>query len=153
MEVEEEFPKIEELFKELGIEVRLVKPRRYQAFVDPDKLPEIVKKLVEAYKGQVYLSTIAAVDFIDDKIFELNYDMSIIPLKCILVLKTRVPRDNPKVPSLINILPGARPHEMEAYDLIGVYFEGNPFMKKPFLVPDDLSNVFPLRKDWKGPGK
>ncbi len=153
MSEEKEYPSLKEFFKNIGLEVREVKPRRYQLFVDPDKLPDVVKKLIDAYDGQVYLSTIAAVDFIDEKVFELNYDMSVIPLRCVLILKTRVPRDKPKAPSLVSVLPGARPHEAEVYDLLGIEFEGNPYLEKPFLLPKELANEYPLRKDWKGPGK
>ncbi len=43
-----------------------------------------------------------------------------------LTIKAEVPKDNPKIQTIIDIIPGAVFHEMEVTDLLGVVFEGHP---------------------------
>jgi NADH-quinone oxidoreductase subunit C len=64
-----------------------------------------------------------------------------------IVLKVRIPdRINPTVDSLCDIWPGAEFHEREAYDLLGIKFNGHPDLRRLFL---DSTWGFPLRKDYK----
>ncbi len=46
--------------------------------------------------------------------------------KPFLTIKAHVPKENPKIKTIIDIHPGALFHELEATDLIGVIFEGDP---------------------------
>ena len=65
----------------------------------------------------------------------------------LLTLKTEVPKDNPKIQTITDIIPGATFHELEVTDLFGVNFEGNP-LKGHFVLPDNWpKGVYPLRKD------
>jgi len=66
-----------------------------------------------------------------------------------ITLKVRCPKDNPIVPSVAQIWPTANFHEREAYDLIGVRFEGHPDPRR-ILLPDDWEG-HPLRKDYQPP--
>jgi len=61
----------------------------------------------------------------------------------------RVPKDNPHVPSVESVWKTANWHEREAYDLIGVVFDGHPDLRR-ILLPDDWEG-HPLRKDYKVP--
>lgn len=63
-----------------------------------------------------------------------------------LSLKVRTPRDNPLVPSLVPVYAGANWEEREAYDLLGIRFEGHPDLRRIFL--DDTWKGHPLRKDY-----
>lgn len=63
-----------------------------------------------------------------------------------LIITTRVPYDNPTVPTLTDIFVGANFYEREAYDLVGVVFEGHPDLTR-ILLPDDWVG-HPLRKDY-----
>ncbi len=65
----------------------------------------------------------------------------------LVALTTEIPRDNPRVPSLIDIWPSADYQEREMYDFFGVWFEGNPWMGRNFLLDPDTPVKFPLRKD------
>jgi NADH-quinone oxidoreductase subunit C len=56
-----------------------------------------------------------------------------------------VPADDPTVPSLTPIYPGANFPERESYDLFGITFEGHPDLTR-ILMPDDWHG-HPLRKD------
>ena len=64
-----------------------------------------------------------------------------------IVMKVRIAdREDPHVASLCDIWPGAEFHEREAYDLVGIKFDGHPDLRRLFL---DSSWGFPLRKDYK----
>ena len=64
-------------------------------------------------------------------------------------LKTRFPKDDPRVPSVAGIWPAANWHEREAFDMFGIQFEGHPDLRRILLPPD--WEGFPLRKDYKYP--
>jgi NADH-quinone oxidoreductase subunit C len=50
------------------------------------------------------------------------------------------------VPSIASIYPAADWHERETRDMFGIVFEGHPNLV-PLLLPDDMTDHFPLRKD------
>ena len=62
------------------------------------------------------------------------------------ILKTRVPRSHPKIPSVCSVWKAANFQERECYDMIGVEFQGHPDHRR-ILCPDDWEG-FPLRKDY-----
>jgi NADH-quinone oxidoreductase subunit C len=55
-------------------------------------------------------------------------------------------RDDPRVPSVTFLWPGAEWMEREAYDMFGITFEGNRDLRRIYMPPDYTS--FPLRKDF-----
>lgn len=65
------------------------------------------------------------------------------------VVKTEVSRRDPRVPSVALIWRGARWFEREAFDLVGVEFDGHPDLRR-ILLPDDWEG-HPLRKDFVYP--
>lgn len=125
------------------------KEGRLHITVEPSKMREIVKKMLEEYGGEIYISSITPVDLIKEGVIEVNYEFQILPRKTFLVVKTRIPRDKAEIDSIVDIIPGAKVLEQEAYDLMGVFFRGNPYLRKPFLLPEYMAKETPLRKDWK----
>ena len=61
--------------------------------------------------------------------------------------KVQLPRENPVVPSLVSIYPGADFQEREAWDLLGIQFEGHPNHQR-ILMWDGFAG-HPFRKDWQ----
>lgn len=53
----------------------------------------------------------------------------------------------PVVPSLTSLYGAADWHEREAYDLVGIYFEGHPDLRR-MLLPEDWHG-HPLQKDYQ----
>lgn len=66
-----------------------------------------------------------------------------------VALKVRVPRQQPEVPTVMDIWIGADWHERETYDLLGVIFTGRKELTR-ILLPEDWPG-HPLRKDWEYP--
>lgn len=64
-----------------------------------------------------------------------------------LVMKVRVPEDEPIVPSVESLWKTANWHEREAYDLVGIKFQGHPALLR-ILTPQDWEG-HPLRKDYE----
>ncbi len=62
------------------------------------------------------------------------------------VIADGLSRDDPRVPSVTFLWPGAEWAEREAYDMFGIIFEGNRDLRRIYLDPDFQS--FPLRKDF-----
>ena len=62
------------------------------------------------------------------------------------LLRTRVPREDPRLDSLVGVFPGAGWHERETYEMFGVGFDGHPHLV-PLLLPDGFAG-HPLRKDF-----
>jgi formate hydrogenlyase subunit 5 len=67
----------------------------------------------------------------------------------LVTIKTEVPKENPKIQTIVDLHPGALFHELEVTDLLGVVFEGNPTSKHFVLSENWPIGVYPLRKDVK----
>ena len=63
-----------------------------------------------------------------------------------VLLRTRLPRAEPRLASLVPVFAGASWHERETYEMFGVIFEEHPDLK-PLLLPDGFAG-HPLRKDF-----
>jgi NADH-quinone oxidoreductase subunit C len=62
------------------------------------------------------------------------------------VIADGLPREEPRVPSISFLWPGAEWLEREAYDMFGIVFEGNRDLRRIYMPADYES--FPLRKDF-----
>lgn len=62
------------------------------------------------------------------------------------IIADGMPREDPRIPSLTGLWPGAEWMEREAYDMFGIIFEGNRDLRRIYMPPDYTS--FPLRKDF-----
>lgn len=100
--------------------------------------------------GYGLLSDIVVTDLLDYNVFELVYRFYTIAGGGDLVVKVRVPRDTPEVPSLTPIWPGADLNEREAFDLFGIIFTSHPYLKRIYMW--DEFEGFPMRKDFPKQG-
>jgi NADH:ubiquinone oxidoreductase subunit C len=62
------------------------------------------------------------------------------------VIADGLARDDPRVPSVTFLWPGAEWGEREAFDMFGIVFEGNRDLRRIYMPPDYVA--FPLRKDF-----
>ena len=82
-----------------------------------------------------------------DPQMEVVYDFSHWDTLCRVVIRARIPRDNPEIPTISGVYPGANWHERETHDFFGIKFIGHPDLK-PLLLPED-ADYHPLLKDFK----
>src|SRR5690606_15021830 len=93
-----------------------------------------------------YLSMVSAVDYMD-KGFQVVYHLLDLMANRKLVVKVDAPgREDPWVPSVTSVWPTADFHEREAWDLMGVRFEGHPNLRRILMREDWVGH--PLRKDY-----
>jgi len=108
-----------------------------------------VADIVKRY-GFNHIESVCGTDYPNNSIIELVYIVGSVKedLKSkVIMLGSRIPRDNPVFPTLINIWPGAYFHEREEYEMLGIRFEGHPKLAK-LLLPDDWDDIPPLRKEF-----
>jgi NADH-quinone oxidoreductase subunit C len=121
------------------------------ATIRPERLIEVCTFLRdEPELNFEFLSSLTAVDRLE--YFEVVYHLTSIRLNVMTAIKLRTDdRENPRAPSVTPVWEGANLQEREAYDLMGIVFEGHPDMRRIFLW--DGFDGFPLRKDYLiGPG-
>lgn len=116
--------------------------------IESNKIFEISQYLRDDNELQFdYLACISAVDY-GEKL-SIVYHIDSLKLAHKIVLKTYVPKDNPKIASIERIWRTADWHEREAYDLLGIIFENHHNLIR-ILCPYDWEG-YPLRKDYKTP--
>lgn len=121
----------------------------YQGYIVPsDKLIEFATILRDEY-GYDFLSSVTGVDYLPDGQMEVVYHAYQTTGGPGLVYKVQVDRDDPVVPSLTPIFPGANFQEREAWDLLGIRFLDHPSLKRILLW--EGFHGHPLRKDWQEP--
>jgi len=116
--------------------------------VEPDKLIAFATALRDEF-GYDYLSSVTGVDYLPDGFMEVVYHAYRTTGGPALVFKTQVPREKPVAPSLVSVYPGVNFQEREAYDLLGIVFEGHPNLKR--ILMWEGFDGYPLRKDWREP--
>jgi len=116
--------------------------------VKAEGLLDFARTLRDEY-GYDYLSSLTGVDYLPQGMMEVVYHAYKSTGGPPLVFKVQVPRENPVVPSVTSIWPGANFQEREAWDLLGIRFEGHPNLRRILLWEGFWGH--PLRKDWREP--
>ncbi|OGQ94141.1 MAG: hypothetical protein A2521_12905 [Deltaproteobacteria bacterium RIFOXYD12_FULL_57_12] len=78
---------------------------------------------------------------------EVFYDFDHTDELCRVLIRSKIPRATPEIPSISSIYAGADWHERETHDFFGIKFVGHPCLK-PLLLPED-ADFHPLLKDFK----
>mgnify|MGYP001607301219 CR=1 FL=1 len=79
-------------------------------------------------------------------VLDLLWSFLSIKEKARAIVRLEIPREDASVPSLVGLFRSADWQEREAFDLLGVRYEGHPNLTK-ILTPDFISG-HPLRKDY-----
>ncbi len=143
-----------------GLEVlpdvpRLGRPGDQIAFPRRERYHEMVGAFRDA--GYETCSDLCAVDYLTHpgrhlpegvgaERFEVVLNLLSLSAKRRVRLRVQVPEDEPWVPSVIDVYPGVDAMEREAFDLMGIRFEGHPDLTR-ILMPEDWEG-HPLRKDY-----
>lgn len=121
--------------------------------VSREKLLDVCKFLKEDPELAFdFLSFVCGVDYFPcQPRFEVVYQLYSTKHHHRFRVKTKVPEEDPKVPSVVGIWPTADWHERETYDLFGIEFQGHPDLRRILLPSDWVGH--PLRKDYplRGP--
>jgi NADH-quinone oxidoreductase subunit D/NADH-quinone oxidoreductase subunit C/D len=121
----------------------------YAGFIVPaEKLVEFATGLRDEF-GYDFLSSVTGVDYLPEEQMEVVYHAYKTTGGPEIVYKVQVARDNPVVPSLTPLFPGADLQEREAWDLLGIRFEGHPNLKR--VLTWEGFEGHPLQKDWREP--
>jgi|SRR5690606_39188532 len=105
---------------------------------------------------ETYFDFLSCLSAVDDGVsagtFTVVYHLASLPYQRQLTLKVVLPNDRqpdhlPSVPSVSAVWRTADWHEREAFDLMGIYFEGHPDLRR-ILLPEDWEG-YPLRKDYQ----
>ena len=92
-----------------------------------------------------FLRDLTGVDY-EEQGFEVVYQLHSFKHQHSVTIRAKVPVDDPRVQSATDIWRAADWHERETRDMFGIVFEGHPNLV-PILLPDDMLDHFPLRKD------
>jgi NADH-quinone oxidoreductase subunit C len=128
--------------------------------VSPLALPAAARLLRDdAELGFQVLRCISGIDHLQDDVISLVYDLHALSgpqqpdgfwrERCAIAIRVRLPRDNPRVASVSEVWPAANWHEREAFDLLGVIFEGHPDLRRILCCDDWVGH--PLRRDYEFP--
>jgi len=144
------------LTAKFGDEVAIVESSGLQPalIINPSLLPQVCLLLRD--HADTYFDFLSCISAVDDGTaagsFTVVYHLASIPYNYRLTIKVIVPNDRqlnnlPSVPSVSSVWRTADWHEREAFDLMGVYFEGHPDLRR-ILLPEDWEG-YPLRKDYE----
>ncbi|MFX0591534.1 NADH-quinone oxidoreductase subunit C [Melissospora conviva] len=92
-----------------------------------------------------FFDWLSAVDELDDGFDVIAHLWSTTKRHGVLI-RTRVPRDQPRVASVVDVYAGAAWHERETYEMFGISFAGHDDLR-PLLLPPGFEG-HPLRKDF-----
>lgn len=110
--------------------------------------PESVLQALSLLKGEGYfhLSLLSAVDWIDEKMFELVYILYSWNDGGKIIVSTKIDRDKAEFVTVKHMWPVARFYERELHEFFGISFKGNDDMRPLFL--ENWDDLPPLRKDF-----
>lgn len=92
------------------------------------------------------MDAVTGMDWIAENEMEVVYDYFHPASSWRVVVRTRVPRGKPELPTISQVFPGANWHERETHEFFGIVFLGHPNLT-PLLLPEDAT-YHPLRKDF-----
>jgi len=126
------------------LEVKVPRARRIFFKVKRETLKSAVSFLSRDL-GVKHLSTITGADLGDE--IELIYHFAYEGATAIS-LRVSTPKNDPKICSIVSLVPGATLYEREVHDLLGVIFEGHPDLSRLVIPEGWPKGLYPLRKEY-----
>jgi len=143
--------RLESTFKDIRISIP--EDSRMAVTAENHSVLAILRFLKDA--GFNHLALLSTVDWIEKNEFELcfiltsymqNDDEVTGRQRLHIILKTRIPRENPQFETATGIFPNAEPYEREIHELFGIEFEGHKRLI-PLLLERNYE-IPPFRKDF-----
>jgi NADH-quinone oxidoreductase subunit C len=127
--------------------VSLVSPLHY--------FPELAIFLRDA-EGFDHVTSVTGIDYPERGLVSVTYHLSSYsrpPIRrIVLSVSVDLPRQDAKMLSLVSVWPSAEYHERETHEMLGVMFQDHPNLNL-LLLPEDWTDLPPLRKDFKLRGR
>ncbi|MEJ0057224.1 MAG: NADH-quinone oxidoreductase subunit C [Bacteroidota bacterium] len=112
-----------------------------------ERIIEIIKYLYDHPEARFqFLTTMCGIHYPEVNQIAIMYQLHNMVSNQRVRLKIYLPIENPSVPTLTSVFPGANWMERETYDFYGVIFEGHPNLKRILNVEEMI--IFPLRKEY-----
>jgi len=127
-----------------GTTASVPRERRVTVQVAEKRLLEVLEFL--RGQGLTHATAITGVDLIGENAFEILYHLYW--ERNMVTVRTKIPRDNPVIPTVSLIFPGAVTYERELQGMFGIRVEGIPDPRRILLADDWPNDVHPLRKDY-----
>lgn len=132
-----------------------IKPKRIKVKVKPERIKDAAE-YIKNELGFDHVASVSGVDYPNDQELEVVYHIAAYEREdlrdLVVALAARIPRQDPKTPTLTDIWPSSEYAERETYEMIGIIFEGHPKLER-LLLPEDWDDIPPLRKEFKNPGR
>jgi NADH-quinone oxidoreductase subunit C len=111
----------------------------------PEHIRYVIKALMD--QGFTFIPSVHGVDYYpEEPRLGVIYEMMNMREVDRIRVKARVTVEDPRIPTIVDLFPGADWPEREVYDMFGVVFEGHPDMRR-ILMPEDFEG-FPQRRDF-----
>jgi len=112
-----------------------------------DKIIEVIEFLRDNPGTQFrFLTTLCGIHYPQLSQIAVMYQLHNMHSGMRIRLKVYLPQDDPSVPTLTKVFPGANWMERETYDFFGVKFEGHPDLRRILNVEEMI--IFPMRKEY-----
>ncbi|MGA9860286.1 MAG: NADH-quinone oxidoreductase subunit C [Solirubrobacteraceae bacterium] len=112
---------------------------------DPAHIIDVLTGLRE--KGYRFLASLHGVDYYpEEPRLGVLYEMLDMQEVDRISVKVRVSTDDPRLPTVTPLFPGAEFPEREVFDMFGVVFDGHPDLRR-ILMPEDFDGS-PQRRDF-----
>jgi Ni,Fe-hydrogenase III component G len=135
------------LLENWSITSKKPEPERLDITLTVEDLLPAVTELAKQHWG--YLAAITGLDLgAEAGQIELLYQFC--EGAAVLTLRVTLPRENPSVPSIQEIVPSVSFYERELIEMYGITIVGASNTDRLFLPDEWPQNVYPLRKDFTG---
>lgn len=133
----------DEWLENKALEIKIQRKNRVFVNIARNDFRTAMERLVNV-KGFNQISAITGIDIGNE--IEVIYHLTHNGL--VLSISSRVPKDKPLLPTIVDLIPGSALYEREVHDILGVSFEGNPD-ESPLVLPDNWPrDIYPLRQEW-----
>ena len=145
---EELLEQIEKYALEAGTKLEKARKSESTIEVPQEQLKTFLSHLVKDLNVR-HLMTITGLDL--GERFEVIYHFT--QERDTLHVRTPISKTTPVTISVVDIVPGAILYEMEVHDMFGITFQGNPWMNRKLILPDNWPDDLPppLLKSSKPP--
>jgi NADH-quinone oxidoreductase subunit C len=119
--------------------------------VDPSRIAEVCREAKSGCGFDLLVDLTGVDNYGEDPRWTVVYELFGLAHGCHLRLKTSVSEEISEIPTVCKVWRGAEWHEREAYDMLGIRFQGHPDLRR--ILMWEGYPYFPLRKDFPLAGK